>query len=247
MTAFLPKIAGGIALAVVACSAVAGCTGSSSDAAPSQGTQDSSRSSSTAAPPAPATPGPTTTTGASTVPGGQGGSGQPTRGSTSAHSSRSGSPSGTSSSAAPPAQSSAIEVPAPNQICKIVSAEAVGSAFHARVRSQSSSVGGTGSQLCHFGLAAGNVRAPGTLSIASAQGSAKSFSSGKAGTKDAQSVPGVGDDAYYAPSRTTIAVRGGNSVVVIEAAMGAPGAPRPDAARLKADLVTLARVIAHDL
>ena len=60
-------------------------------------------------------------------------------------------------------------------------------------------------------------------------------------------VPGVGDEAYYDPSSTGIVFHKGDTVYFVLAQFKAPVGVVLDAARMKADVIALAKAVAATL
>lgn len=107
-----------------------------------------------------------------------------------------------------------------------------------------------GNPACTYSVKASNLGVDGAVQIAHmAIWKAPNYEVAKATglTSGDVVVPGVGDDAYYDPNNTGIVFHKGDTVYFVLAQFKAPVGVVLDAAKMKADVVALAKAVAGTL
>lgn len=128
--------------------------------------------------------------------------------------------------------------------CPLVSEDAVGAAFGARIASQTTSSTGAGGQLCLIRLANSNLGPGISLHLSRiAPASPASFRTAKqaALAHGALPVAGVGQDAYYSPAAHNLQYLSGSTTGALQVRSGSAAALAAVGGRVQADLVALAR------
>lgn len=157
---------------------------------------------------------------------------------------------GTSTSTAPGGGASGAEgaTPVTGAPCRITSPTDVAAAFGGKVGPSTAGTSGIGNPICRFTLTKSNAGVPGTVSVTvDTKSSAKTFAQVKKSQPGAVSVGGVGDSAFYVASTGTLQFIKGSQAAVLQAVLRAPGGPAPSAARVKADVISLARTVAASM
>jgi len=150
-------------------------------------------------------------------------------------------PSGATSPPPSGAEGASTEAEAP---CPLAAASTISTAFGARIAAQNlSSIGKTGST-CQIKLASSNLGPGITLSLSrNSPVSGATFSAAKqaALAHGAESVSGIGQDAYYTPAAHNLQYRSGSAAGAFGVTSTNPGALTALAGQVRADLIALAR------
>lgn len=132
--------------------------------------------------------------------------------------------------------------------CQLASSDAVRESFSAGTVTYVARTSPTGKPLCVFTVRESNIGgATGTVSMTlDAGSSAKAFAAARRQVAGATPLPGVGDVAIYVNATGTVEFLKGHSAVVVQATFSL-GAGTQYAARIRTDVVGLAKVVAAQL
>lgn len=153
------------------------------------------------------------------------------------------------SGAASPSVTSTVTSTASADVCAVIPSSTVAAAFGASVRLAEAG-NFLSNPTCNYALDASNIGVTGTvqvinLVIYNAQKYETAKQTGMTGG-DAD-VPGVADGAYYDPHTTAAVLHKGDTVYFVGAAFSAPVGTALDAAKIKADVIALAKTVAGKL
>ena len=160
-----------------------------------------------------------------------------------------------SPAAASPSRSSAVtstavpSLSAGSDLCAVVPSSTVTASFGGSVTAAQPAAF-LGNPSCTYSVKASNLGVDGGIQVADmviwkAQNYQVAKQTGLTGGD--VDVTGVGDDAYYDPTSTGLVFHKGDTVYFVLAAFKAPVGVVLDAARMKADVVALAKTIAGSL
>jgi hypothetical protein len=155
------------------------------------------------------------------------------------------SPSGSATGTSTPAPS----LSAGSDLCAVVPSSTVTAAFGGSVTTATAGVF-LGNPSCTYAVKGSNLGADGGIQVADmviwkAQNYQVAKQTGLTGGD--VDVTGVGDDAYYDPTTTGLVFRKGDTVYFVLARFNAPVGVVFDAAKMKADVVALAKSVAGSI
>jgi len=133
----------------------------------------------------------------------------------------------------------------PPSPCALVRAAEVRAAFGGTVGAGRVDNSLPGAPTCHFAVKKSNLGIDGEAIVFITPGqSAAMFKIAKKEVPGAVAVPGVGNAAFYNPHTSAIELLEGNTVANAQGVFLNPGGPQPNAAKLKADVIVLAKAVA---
>jgi len=142
----------------------------------------------------------------------------------------------------------ALTVAAPASPCKLATTVQVKAAFGGTVGAGKVDNSIPGAPTCHFSVKHSNLGFSGEAVVFITPGqSAATFKLAKKEVPGAVSVGGVGTAAFYNPHTTAVELLKGNTVASAQAIFLNPGGPQPNAAKVKADVIVLAKAVAKHL
>lgn len=134
---------------------------------------------------------------------------------------------------------------APSSPCSLATVAQVKAAFGGTVGAGKVDNSIPGAPTCHFQVKHSNVGLSGEAVVFITPGqSAATFRIAKKEVPGAVSVSGVGTAAFYNPHTTAIELLKGSTVANAQGIFLNPGGPQPNAAKLKADVIALAKAVA---
>lgn len=137
---------------------------------------------------------------------------------------------------------------APSSPCKLATAAEVKAAFGGTVGAGRVDTSIAGAPTCKYTIRGSNLGLSGSAIVFVSPGqSAKTFALARKEVPGAVSVRGVGNAAFYNPHTTSVELLKGNTVASAQAVFLNPGGRQPNAAKIKADVIALAKAVAKHL
>lgn len=137
---------------------------------------------------------------------------------------------------------------APPSPCKLVTTAQVKAAFGGTVGAGKVDNSLPGAPTCHFSVKHSNLGISGEAIVFITPGqSAATFKLAKKYVPGAVTVTGVGTAAFYNPHTTAIELLKGNVVASAQGVFYNADGPQPSAAKIKADVIVLAKAVAKHL
>jgi hypothetical protein len=103
-----------------------------------------------------------------------------------------------------------------------------------------------GAPTCHFEVKSSNLGLSGSAVVFVTPGqSPATYAVAKKSIPGVVAVAGVGDAAFYNPVTTSVELLKGKTVASAQAIFLNPGGPKPNAAKVKADVIVLAKAVAR--
>ncbi len=137
---------------------------------------------------------------------------------------------------------------APPSACKLATTAEVRAAFGGSVSAGKIDNSIPSAPTCRFSVKHSNVGLSGLAVVFITPGqSAATFKIAKKLVPGAVSVSGVGTAAFYDPHTTAVELLRGNTVASAQGIFFNPGGPGPNPAKIKADVILLAKAVAKHL
>jgi hypothetical protein len=134
---------------------------------------------------------------------------------------------------------------APSSPCQLATATEVKAAFGGTVGAGKIDNSIPGAPTCNYSVKNSNLGLSGSAVVFITPGqTAQTFNVAKKAVPGAVSVSGVGNAAFYNPHTTAIELLKGKVVANAQGIFLNPGGPSPNAAKVKADVVVLAKAVA---
>jgi hypothetical protein len=127
--------------------------------------------------------------------------------------------------------------------CRIVSATALKAAVGGKMVAETSGLSGVGNAVCTFEFSKSTHQTTRISLSANQSGSKGTFRKTTARTTGAQTVPGLGDGAFFVKATSTLQLLTGAKVVIIQATARAAGAVGAVPAISRAVLVKVAKAV----
>jgi len=132
--------------------------------------------------------------------------------------------------------------------CRLATTAEVKAAFGGTVGAGKIDASIPGAPTCHFSVRHSNLGLSGTAVVFITPGqSAATFKLARKFVPGAASVSGVGTAAFYNPHTTSVELLKGNTVATAQGVFLSLGGPSPSAAKVKADVIVLAKAVAKHL
>jgi type IV secretory pathway protease TraF len=142
----------------------------------------------------------------------------------------------------------AANAAAPPSPCKLVTTAQVKAAFGGTVGAGKVDNTVPGAPTCHFAVKHSNLGISGDAIVFITPGqSAATFKLAKKYVPGAVTVTGVGTAAFYNPHTTSVELLKGNVVASAQGVFYNADGPQANAAKIKADVVALAKAVAKNL
>ena len=132
--------------------------------------------------------------------------------------------------------------------CKLATRAQVKAAFGGTVGAGKVDNSIPGAPTCHFDIKGSNLGMSGSAVVFITPGqTAATFALAKKIVPGAVTVSGVGNGAFYNPHTTSIELIKGATVASAQALFYNPGGPQASAAKIKADVIALAKSVAKNI
>jgi hypothetical protein len=132
--------------------------------------------------------------------------------------------------------------------CKLATRADVKAAFGGTVASGKVDNSLPGAPTCQFAVKGSNLGLSGTAVVFVTPGQSEAtFKVARKIVPGAVSVAGVGTAAFYNPHTTSVELLKGNTVASAQGIFLNPGGPPPNPAKVKADVIVLAKAVARHL
>jgi len=142
----------------------------------------------------------------------------------------------------------AANAAAPQSPCKLATTAQVKTAFGGTVGAGKVDNSIPGAPTCHFSVKHSNLGINGEAVVFITPGqSAATFKLAKKYVPGAVTVKGVGTEAFYNPHTTAIELLKGNVVANAQGLFYNADGPQPNAAKMKADVIVLAKAVAKHI
>jgi hypothetical protein len=142
----------------------------------------------------------------------------------------------------------AVSAAAPSSPCKLATRAEVKAAFGGTVAAGKIDNSLPGAPTCHYGVKNSNLGFSGSAVVFITPGqNAQTFKIARKVVPGAVTVSGVGNAAFYNPHTTAVELLKGNVVASAQAIFLNPGGRQPNAAKIKADVIVLAKAVAKHI